>query len=75
MKAPQVRHRLLLATGLTYRQWAIKHNYGPRTVTQAVHRYAGKTELPRGRLTFRILRELSKTIGKDIVPGVTKEAA
>lgn len=64
------RHLLLKATGLTYRQWALRRNYGPRTVTQAVSRWAGKKELPRGRLTYRILRDLSRDIKKELVPGV-----
>lgn len=75
MKRHQIRAHLLMASGLSYRQWAIKHGYGPRTVTQAVARYAGKKGLPRGRLTFRILRDLSQTIGKEVVAGVLREVA
>jgi len=39
-------------------------------VAQAVSRWSGKADLPRGRLTYRILRDLSRFIGKEIVPGV-----
>lgn len=70
MNAAQCRHRLLRATGLTYRQWAMAKNLNPRTVTQAVNRYAGRHTLPRGRLTFQILRDLSDAIGAEVVRGI-----
>ncbi|MBP6727774.1 MAG: hypothetical protein KA132_11330 [Thauera sp.] len=75
MKSAQVRHRLLKATGLTYRQWAMQRNINPRTVTQTVSRWAGRSDLPRGRKSFAILRELSREIGREIVPGVLEEVA
>lgn len=56
--------------GSSYRQWAIAHNYQPRTVTQAVNRWAGKSELPRGRMTYSILRDLSRELGQEITRGV-----
>ena len=42
---------------------------------QAVSRWAGKNELPRGRLTYRILRDLSVVIGKEVTPGILQEAS
>jgi hypothetical protein len=50
MEKRKVRAQLV-ERGTSYRQWAIARGYQPRTVTQAVNRYAGKTVLPRGRLT------------------------
>jgi hypothetical protein len=52
------------------RQWAIDHDYKPRTVQQVVQRYIGADREPRGRLTYKILRELSRTLGKEILPGI-----
>lgn len=69
MEKHQVRARLV-ERGSSYRQWAIVNNYQPRTVTQAVSRWAGKSELPRGRLTYRILRDLSQELGQEITRGV-----
>lgn len=66
-------HARLIEQGSNFRQFAISTGYEPRTVTQVVDRWAGKHELPRGRLTFRILKELSRTIGKEIVPGILHE--
>lgn len=66
-------HARLIEQGSNFRQFAISTGYEPRTVTQAVDRWAGKQDLPRGRLTFRILKELSRTIGKEIVPGILHE--
>lgn len=58
----------------SFRQFALENGYEPRTVTQAVTRYAGQHDLPRGRLTFRILLKLSQTIGKEVIPGIYKAA-
>lgn len=63
MNKQQVRARLV-ERGSSLRQFALNAGYEPRTVTQAVSRWAGKNELPRGRLTYRILRDLSVVIGK-----------
>jgi hypothetical protein len=41
-----------------------------RTVTQVVQRWAGNKKLPRGRLTFQILQDLSRVIGKEVLPGI-----
>jgi hypothetical protein len=69
MTPRQVRARLL-ALDHTYSSWAKAHGYETRTVTQAVNRWANRAELPRGRLTYRILKDLSRTIGQEILPGI-----
>ena len=33
-----------------------------------------RTDLPRGRMSFRILLEISRLIGWEIVPGIKKQA-
>jgi len=58
-----------------FRQFALEKGYDPRTVTQLVDRYAGGQAFPRGRLGFRILVDLSRTIGQEVVPGILKAAA
>lgn len=65
----------LVERGTSYRQWAIANGYPPRTVTQVINRWAGKLGLPQGRLSYRILRDLSRFIGKEIVPGVLDNPA
>jgi hypothetical protein len=60
----------LIERGTNFRQFALSHGYKPRTVTQAVDRWAGQRELPQGRLTFRILRDLSKAAGVEVIPGI-----
>ena len=74
MNKQQVRARLV-ERGSSLRQFALNAGYEPRTVTQAVSRWAGKSERPRGRLTYRILRDLSVAIGKEVPPGILKEAS
>lgn len=74
MKKNQV-HARLIERGSNFHQWATEHGYKPRTVTQVIARWAGKQTLPRGRLSFRILQELSRDIDMEIVPGLLKEAA
>lgn len=54
----------------SFRRFALDHGYEPRTVTQVVSRYAGGNDLPRGRLSFHILLTLSRTIEKEVVPGI-----
>lgn len=63
-------HAKLIENGSNFRQFALTHGYTPRTVTQVVDRYAGGEQLPCGRLTFGILRDLSKFIGAEVVPGL-----
>lgn len=74
MKKHQI-HARLIERNSNFRKWAEAHGYEPRTVTQAVTRWAGKSTLPRGRMTFRILQELSRDIGKEVIPGILAEAA
>ncbi|HBS41180.1 MAG TPA: hypothetical protein DEA26_00765 [Oceanospirillales bacterium] len=64
----------LVAQDLNFRQFAIQNGYTPDTVTRVVARYAGGTDLPRGRMSFRILLEISRLIGWEIVPGIKKQA-
>lgn len=73
MEKRQIQARLI-ERGSNFRQFAMSHGYGTRTVTQAVQRWAGHDSLPQGRLTFFILRDLSKFIGEEILPGILAEA-
>ncbi len=74
MKKRQI-HARLIEQGTNFRQWALAHHYEPRTVTQVVSRYAGRNVLPRGRLSYAILRSLSRDLGREVVPGVLRDAA
>lgn len=74
MEKRQVQARLI-ERGSNFRQFALSHGYEVRTVTQVVQRWAGNNKLPRGRLTFQILRDLSRVIGKEILPGILAESA
>ena len=65
---------LLVEQGSSFQKFAMINGYNPRTVSQAVDRWAGKKVLPRGRLTFEILKKLSNSIGGDVVEGI-REAA
>ena len=74
MEKRQIQARLI-ERGSNFRQFALSHGYEVRTVTQVVQRWAGNKKLPRGRLTFQILRDLSRMIGKEILPGILAESA
>ena len=74
MEKRQIQARLI-ERGSNFRQFALSHGYEVRTVTQVVQRWAGHKKLPRGRLTFQILRDLSRMIGKEILPGILAESA
>lgn len=74
MEKRQIQARLI-ERGSNFRQFALSHGYEVRTVTQVVQRWAGNNKLPRGRLTFQILRDLSRMIGKEILPGILAENA
>ena len=74
MEKRQIQARLI-ERGSNFRQFALSHGYEVRTVTQVVQRWAGNKKLPRGRLTFQILRDLSRVIGKEILPGILAESA
>lgn len=69
MEKRQIQARLI-ENGSNFRQFAISHGYEPRTVTQVVQRWAGHDSLPRGRLSFCILRDISRLIGKEVLPGI-----
>lgn len=60
----------LIENGSNFRQFALAHGYEPRTVTQVVKRWAGHDALPRGRLSFRIMQDLSLLIGIEVLPGI-----
>ncbi|WP_019409476.1 hypothetical protein [Pseudomonas psychrophila] len=60
----------LIESGSNFRQFALTHGYEPRTVTQVVKRWAGHDTLPRGRLSFRIMQDLSLIIGIEVLPGI-----
>jgi len=64
-----VRARLV-EQGSSIRQFALKNGYKPRSVQQAIERWVGRDSLPLGRLTYRILQDLSREIGQEVVPGI-----
>lgn len=72
MEKRQIQARLI-ERGSNFRQFALTHGYEVRTVTQVVQRWAGHKKLPRGRLTFQILRDLSRVIGEEVLPGILAE--
>jgi len=74
MEKRQIQARLI-ENGSNFRQFAISHGYEPRTVTQVVQRWAGHDTLPRGRLSFCILRDISRLIGKEVLPGILVDSA
>lgn len=74
MEKRQIQARLI-ERGSNFRQFALSHGYEVRTVTQVVQRWAGHDKLPRGRLTFQILRDLSRVIGKEVLPGILTDSA
>lgn len=65
----QIQARLV-ERGSSFRQFALTHGYQPRTVTQVLARWVGRPDLPNGRVSFRILRDLSLAIGEEVVPGI-----
>ncbi|EDS5484649.1 hypothetical protein HY28_005249 [Salmonella enterica subsp. enterica] len=69
MNKHQIQVRLV-ERHTSFRQFALSRGYKPRTVTQAVNRWAGSYEFPRGRLTYRILRDLSRVIDAEVIPGI-----
>lgn len=69
MKKAQV-HARLIERGSNFARFAQEHHYNARTVTQIVDRWVGKTDLPRGRLSFRVLKDLSRFIGEEVTPGI-----
>lgn len=69
MEKRQIQARLI-ERGSNFRQFALSYGYEVRTVTQVVQRWAGNKRLPRGRLTFQILQDLSRAIGEEVLPGI-----
>lgn len=65
----------LVLKGHSWASWADEKGYLPRTVTQVVNRYAGTNDQPRGRLTWKILCDLSRDTGIELVPGSLSKAA
>lgn len=74
MKKQQI-HARLIERETNFRRWAIANGYEPRTVTQVVNRWCGRKDFPRGRMSYRILRDLSREIGREVVPGILAEVA
>ena len=73
MEKRQIQARLI-ECGSNFRQFALSHGSEVRTVTQVVERWAGHETLPRGRLSFRIMQDLSRLIGKEVLPGILAES-
>jgi len=69
MTKNQVQARLI-ERGSNFRRFALTHDYQPRTVQQAVTRYADQDKLPRGILTYKILRDLSAFIEQPVIDGL-----
>ncbi|HGB5308488.1 TPA: hypothetical protein ACIVON_002881 [Salmonella enterica subsp. enterica serovar Poona] len=65
-------HVRLVEQHSSFRQFALSRGYKPRTVTQAVKRWAGGRDFPRGRLTYKILCDLSDAIGEEVIPGILR---
>ncbi|ODR86718.1 hypothetical protein [Shewanella xiamenensis] len=68
-------HARLIERGSNFERFALQHGYESRAVRHAVERWAGSQRFPNGRLTFRILKDLSTAIGAEIIPGIFDEAA
>ncbi len=60
----------LIEQELSFRKFALDKGYEPRTVTQTVDRWAGSNTLPNGRIAFSIMRDLSRQIGVELIPGL-----
>ncbi|MBO2656195.1 hypothetical protein I6M49_22385 [Shewanella algae] len=68
-------HARLIERGSNFARFAKQHGYQSRAVRHAVERWAGSERLPNGRLTFRMLKDLSTAIEAEIIPGIFAEAA
>jgi transposase len=67
--AKQVQ-RTLYEQGKTLRSWCRKHGHSYRTTLNALSRHAGgHAREPWGRKTRAALRDLSREIGQEIIPG------
>lgn len=65
----------LMERGTNLRQFAAGHGYKPRTVYLVVDRWAGRSDAPLGRLSYRILQDLSCEVGQEVIPGILTENA
>ena len=70
----QQLHARLIERGSNFRQFAAAHGYNPRTVTQVVVRWVGRDELPNGRLSYAVLRDLSTFVGEPVSPALSRES-
>lgn len=70
MTKNQIHARLIEGCDSNFRRFALAHGYQPRTVLQVVDRYAGTGRRPRGILTWKILRDLSESIGEPVIEGL-----
>jgi len=69
MNKQEIRVELMLQ-GYSIRSWAREHGFCEFTTLASINRYAGTQDVPRGRITFAILVQLSRTVGQEIVPGL-----
>lgn len=69
-KSYQTIRAKLVEKDSSLRAWAMDNGYDASTVRLAVQRYAGGATMPRARLTFRILVEVSRFTGIEVVPGI-----
>lgn len=65
----------LIERGTNFRRFALEKGYKPRTVTQVVDRWVTRKDLPRGRLSYQILIDLSAEIEQEIIPGLWEASA
>lgn len=74
MKKEEIMAALMLQKSNLH-QFALHHGHGYRMVVWVVDTWAGKKTIPKGKKTIRILKDLSEVLGREVVPGITKEAA
>lgn len=68
---PNEIRRELLERDVTLPDWSRRHGYDPEMVRRVVTRYGDDpTKTPRGVKTFKILKELSNTIGRPVHPSL-----
>lgn len=61
----------LVGKGLSVGSWARLRGYKEDTVRRTVTRWVGRTDrTPQGALARRILGDLSRDIGRELVPGI-----
>lgn len=63
-------HAALRLRGLTCRSWSLARGYHPRTVLHCIHMFSPDTgKYPKRPHAKEIMKELSKTIGVNLVGG------